>query len=233
MRARRYAGRRARRGPCRAWPAWVFCPLFAARGSRCFVRASFRPGASSCAPSCRKPCSEARRWRFRAWCSTPGCCKRAARCGAEVREGSPGGGARSHRQLYPFRIQDSASIEAALVIGCDGVHSLVRRSLGVGTPGPERTAQAMRAIYEEVSLPRSGRADPGVGSRGASSLRGGSFRCRAGERMWASGCGPISSRREGKPCQSSSTGSLQTPSVRDALRGAKLRGRGARLSTSV
>jgi len=148
----------------------------------------------------------------------------AARCGAEVREGVRVEGMDRTDTSIRLRIQGGDPVEADLVIGCDGVHSLVRRSLGVATPGPDRTAQAMRAIYEDVSLP-----DPGalmlVWDRTVLPAYGWVFPMPGGRANVGIGLRADQLRARGETLPAVFERFLRTPSVRDALRGSRVRGR--------
>lgn len=148
----------------------------------------------------------------------------AARCGAEVREGARVQGIEHTGTAIRLRIQGSEPLEADIVIGCDGVHSLVRRSLGVGTPGPGRTAQAMRTIYEEVTLP-----DPGalmlVWDRALLPAYGWVFPLPGRRANVGIGIRADRLRARGGTLPGLFEQFLKTPTVRDALKNGRMMGR--------
>ena len=78
--------------------------------------------------------------------------QRAARAGAELREGMRveriSVGSR-HARLH---LHDGSTLDADMVIGCDGMPSVVRRSLGAPPFRADQVAQAIRGIFEGVEL---------------------------------------------------------------------------------
>jgi geranylgeranyl reductase family protein len=150
--------------------------------------------------------------------------ERAVAAGAELREGVKVGRLEVRDDGVRVHAQGHGVLNADLVLGCDGMPSVVRKCVGAPAFAPVQIAQAMRGIFANVRLPypdalailwdRSvlpaygwvfplpgGRANVGIGLR-VDQLRAGPSNLRElFERF------------------------LKLPQVREALRGARLEGR--------
>jgi geranylgeranyl reductase family protein len=78
----------------------------------------------------------------------------ATAAGAELREGVHVESVEVASDGARVRFRDGATLDADVVLGCDGSPSVVRRSLGAPDFAPGRSAYAVRAYYEGASLSR-------------------------------------------------------------------------------
>lgn len=78
--------------------------------------------------------------------------QRAVKAGAQLRQGLRVEHLHvdSHRVRLSFH--DNSTLDADVVIGCDGMPSVVRRSLGAPAFRANQTASALRGIYDNVAL---------------------------------------------------------------------------------
>ena len=79
--------------------------------------------------------------------------ERAVRAGAELREGMRVDHVDVHATRARLHMHDGSTLDVDAVVGCDGMPSVVRRSLGARTFRPDEVAQAIRGIYEGAELP--------------------------------------------------------------------------------
>jgi geranylgeranyl reductase family protein len=77
---------------------------------------------------------------------------RAVRSGAELREQVRVESVQSHDRGIRVLCRGHEPIDADVVIGCDGMPSVVRKSLGAAAFSPRQHAFAMRGIFENVDL---------------------------------------------------------------------------------
>jgi flavin-dependent dehydrogenase len=80
--------------------------------------------------------------------------RHAVRAGAQLREGVLVEQVSTSEQGAQVRCKGGETLDADVVLGCDGSPSVVRRSLGAPTFPPEHCAFAVRAYYENVSFSR-------------------------------------------------------------------------------
>jgi len=78
--------------------------------------------------------------------------QRALRAGARLREGVHVTHVEAGEKRVRVHVDHGSPIDSDLVIGCDGIPSLVRRSVGARPLRPNQTAYAMRGIFEQASL---------------------------------------------------------------------------------
>ena len=78
--------------------------------------------------------------------------ERAVRAGASLREGVHVEGIDFRASGARIRCRGGEVVRADLVIGCDGIPSVVRRSVGAPPFAPCQVAYAMRAIFDNVRL---------------------------------------------------------------------------------
>ncbi len=78
--------------------------------------------------------------------------QRAAKAGADLRQDVRVDRVSVHPTYARLHLHDGSTLDADVVIGCDGMPSVVRRSLGAPAFAPSQTATAMRGIYENVVL---------------------------------------------------------------------------------
>ncbi len=148
----------------------------------------------------------------------------ALRCGAELIEGVAVDGLQRSNGTVRVALANGDRIDASVIVGCDGVHSTVRRALGVSRPGATRIAQAMRAVFENVELP-----DPGaltlVWDKALLPAYGWVFPLPGGCANVGVGVRADRLKARGESLTAVFERFLDAPSVREALRGARPAGR--------
>jgi flavin-dependent dehydrogenase len=78
--------------------------------------------------------------------------QRAVKAGAQLRQGLRVENVRIDSRGSRLFLNDGSTLDADVVIGCDGMPSVVRRCLGAPAFRSNQTASALRGIYDNVAL---------------------------------------------------------------------------------
>lgn len=150
--------------------------------------------------------------------------QRAARAGAVLREGVRV----EHLDLTPkrarLRLEGGETVDADVVIGCDGIPSLVRRAVGAPAFRQTQTAYAIRGIFEGAKLPHA-RALTLLWDRSVLPAYGWLFPLPEGGANVGIGIRMDQLRAGGQSLRAIFESFLALPRVEAALRGARLRSR--------